>query len=106
MVLSTGPIGPINQDTTIKAITIGPGKLNSDVVTFTIGWRTDRLRKLKAGGKSGQAHYRPAEAMWTVFLLFLMRPLSPSRISRTLVPVRFVSEALGAQVVWHPERER
>ncbi|MEN6325447.1 MAG: S-layer homology domain-containing protein [Syntrophomonas sp.] len=33
------PIGPINKSTTIKAITIGPGKLDSDVVTFsyTIG---------------------------------------------------------------------
>ena len=29
------PIGPINQKTTIKAITIGPGKLDSDVVTFS-----------------------------------------------------------------------
>ncbi|MDD3652574.1 MAG: S-layer homology domain-containing protein [Desulfotomaculaceae bacterium] len=29
------PIGPINENTTIKAITIGPGKYNSDVVTFT-----------------------------------------------------------------------
>ncbi len=29
------PIGPINQNTTIKAITIGPGKLDSDVVTFS-----------------------------------------------------------------------
>lgn len=26
---------PINKDTTIKAITIGPGKVNSDVVTFS-----------------------------------------------------------------------
>ncbi len=33
------PIGPINENTTIKAITIGPGKLDSEVVTFsyTIG---------------------------------------------------------------------
>lgn len=29
------PIGPINQDTTIKAITIGPGKMDSDVMTFS-----------------------------------------------------------------------
>jgi hypothetical protein len=29
------PIGPITKNTTIKAITIGPGKLDSDVVTFT-----------------------------------------------------------------------
>ncbi|HQD76211.1 MAG TPA: S-layer homology domain-containing protein [Bacillota bacterium] len=29
------PIGPINEDTVIKAITIGPGKYDSDVVTFT-----------------------------------------------------------------------
>lgn len=29
------PIGPITKDTVIKAITIGPGKEDSDVVTFT-----------------------------------------------------------------------
>lgn len=29
------PVGPINQDTVIKAITIGPGKLDSEVVTFS-----------------------------------------------------------------------
>lgn len=29
------PIGPITKKTTIKAITIGPGKTDSDVVTFT-----------------------------------------------------------------------
>ncbi|MDD3269290.1 MAG: S-layer homology domain-containing protein [Syntrophomonadaceae bacterium] len=29
------PIGPINNNTTIKAITIGPGKMDSDVVTFS-----------------------------------------------------------------------
>ena len=29
------PIGPITQNTTIKAITIGPGKTESDVVTFS-----------------------------------------------------------------------
>jgi len=34
------PIG-INQDTTIKAITIGPGKLDSEVVTFTYQVKKD-----------------------------------------------------------------
>lgn len=29
------PIGPINENTTIKAVTIGPGKIDSEVVTFT-----------------------------------------------------------------------
>ncbi|MGI6647975.1 MAG: FN3 associated domain-containing protein [Bacillota bacterium] len=29
------PIGPINENTTIKAVTIGPGKLDSEVVTFS-----------------------------------------------------------------------
>ncbi len=29
------PIGPINKNTTIKAITIGPGKADSDIVTFS-----------------------------------------------------------------------
>jgi hypothetical protein len=29
------PVGPINKTTTIKAITIGPGKYDSDVATFT-----------------------------------------------------------------------
>ncbi|MDD4237293.1 MAG: S-layer homology domain-containing protein [Desulfotomaculaceae bacterium] len=28
------PVGPINNDTVIKAITIGPGKYDSDIVTF------------------------------------------------------------------------
>lgn len=29
------PIGPINKDTIIKAVTIGPGKEDSDIVTFS-----------------------------------------------------------------------
>lgn len=29
------PVGPINKDTVIKAVTIGPGKLDSEVATFT-----------------------------------------------------------------------
>ncbi len=64
------PIGPINEDTTIKAVTIGPGKENSDIVTFiykviddepgtsegirlsdiTGHWAQDDIKKLVASG--------------------------------------------------------
>ncbi len=60
------PIGPINEDTIIKAVTIGPGRRNSDIVTFTykvegaggeaqlndiIGhWAEDGIKKLVASG--------------------------------------------------------
>lgn len=35
------PIGPINKDTVIKAITIGPGKLDSEVATFSFKTASD-----------------------------------------------------------------
>lgn len=35
LAVHNSPIGPINENTIIKAITIGPGKKDSEVVTFT-----------------------------------------------------------------------
>jgi hypothetical protein len=100
------PIGPINQDTTIKAITIGPGKLNSDVVTFH--YRVEdgsaaQTEKPAAKVVKLTIGRREASVDGVPFILDEAPYLHPG-ISRTLVPVRFVSEALGAQVVWHPER--
>ncbi len=40
------PIGPINQDTVIKAVTIGPGKKDSEVATYTY--------KVAATGQAGE----------------------------------------------------
>jgi hypothetical protein len=98
------PLGPINEDTTIKAITIGPGKLNSDVVTFSyrIGEEVPDDSKLlinltigtKKASVNGVAYTLDAE------------PFINAEAGRTLVPVRFVSEALGAEVGWNPENNQ
>lgn len=52
------PIGPINKNTVIKAITIGPGKLESDVVTFSYTAAGDESQNpktaLPAGTDPGQ----------------------------------------------------
>ena len=98
------PIGPIEEDITIKAVTIGPGKLNSDVVTFSykIGEEMDPdpalLINLGIGTKkasiNGVIHTLDAE------------PFINPEAGRTLVPLRFIGEALGADVDWDPENQR
>ncbi|KAF1085778.1 hypothetical protein SPSYN_00507 [Sporotomaculum syntrophicum] len=112
------PIGPINENTTIKAITIGPGKLDSDVVTFnyrvagaepadnkvipddneTPGKLTGSAIKLTVG----RMEARVDGGSYTLEAA----PYIDTRTARTLVPVRFVSEALGAGVNWDPETKR
>jgi len=102
------PIGPINEDTTIKAITIGPGKLDSDVVTFhyrvaasseqpspeqpSQNQRSQRVVKLTVGKTEATVDGAP-------YTLEAAPRIDPGA-GRTLVPLRFVGEALGAQVVW------
>ncbi len=95
------PIGPINQDTTIKAITIGPGKLDSDVVTFTYQVAdegdpepTAKVIKLTIGQVESSVDGSP-------YTLEAAPYINPE-VSRTLVPVRFISEALNAEVAWEP----
>lgn len=98
------PLGPFHEDTIIKAITIGPGKTDSDVVTFTyrigeVGADDEKLLiNLTIGTKkatvNGVAYTLDAE------------PFINAEAGRTLVPVRFVSEALGAQVDWNPENNQ
>ncbi|AGK99884.1 stalk domain-containing protein [Desulfoscipio gibsoniae] len=120
------PIGPINKNTTIKAITIGPGKLDSDVVTFNYhvagtepaegdgtprddqkpadnedkipGKPSLKVIKLTIGGMEAVAD----GGTYTLDAA----PYVDSRAGRTLVPVRFVSEALGAGVDWDPDTGR
>jgi hypothetical protein len=95
------PIGPINEDTTIKAITIGPGKLDSDVVTFKYrvsDQSPDSLPlviKLTIGVKEASVNDTP--------YILEAEPFINAEAGRTLVPLRFVSEALGAEVGWDPE---
>lgn len=98
------PLGPIDEDTTIKAITIGPGKLNSDVSTFTyrVGEETVEDIKLlinlgigtKKASINGVASALDAE------------PFLNPEVGRTLVPLRFIGEALGAEVEWDPESQK
>jgi len=92
------PIGPLYEDTTIKAITIGPGKLDSDVVTFTykvVGspdGLSPRVVKLTVGRMEASIDGTP----YTLDAA----PYIDAGAGRTLVPVRFVGEALGAGVGW------
>jgi len=100
------PIGPINKETTIKAVTIGPGKLDSDVVTFTYqiagtesatGTSTGTPKIIKL--TIGQTGASVDGGLYTLDAA----PYVNTQVERTLVPVRFVSEALGAGVDWNPE---
>ncbi len=95
------PIGPINQDTTIKAITIGPGKLESDVVTFTYQVidesepeSTAKVIHLTIGQVEASVDGSP--------YTLEAAPYINADVGRTLVPVRFISEALSAGVDWDP----
>ena len=106
------PIGPIDKTTTIKAITIGAGKLNSDVSVFTyvVGEEPVVAPVLETPGT--------AQAAGKVITLVIgqtqavvdgnpyaleVAPYIQAEAQRTLVPLRFVSEALGANVEWRTE---
>ncbi len=98
------PLGPINEDITIKAITIGPGKLNSDVITFNYqvadqspassGLLINLTIAMQEARVNGVPYTLDAE------------PFINAEAGRTLVPARFVSEALGAEVGWNPETRK
>jgi hypothetical protein len=124
------PIGPINENTTIKAVTIGPGKLDSDVVTFEYfieGQEPgDGSPAVPPGAEEPPTEDPEADEMPEVPLqknIILTigqkeatvdgapyaldaEPCINAESGRTLVPVRFVSEALGAEVGWDPEAGR
>ena len=110
------PIGPLNETTTIKAITIGAGKLDSEVATFVF----------QVDGEQGSANEpaeptgvtEPATASGKVIILRIgqteatidgqpyvleVAPYIQPEAQRTLAPLRFVSEALGATVDWQEE---
>lgn len=95
------PIGPLYEDATIKAITIGPGKLDSDVVTFTykvVGspdGPSPRVVKLTVGRMEASIDGFP----YTLDAA----PYIDAKAGRTLVPVRFIGEALGAGCDWNDE---
>lgn len=119
------PIGPINRPTTIKAVTIGPGKLKSDVVTFTyqIGEApadTDSPVEPVAGiAEPVPAAQEPVSSLPAKVIKLTIgqteasidgsrytletAPYLHPQAQRTLVPLRFVGEALGAAVDWKSE---
>jgi hypothetical protein len=104
------PIGPIYEDTTIKAVTIGPGKEDSEVVTYiyrvsdvpgtsdTAGATSLKIIKLTIGKMEASINGTPYNMDAAPYL--------DTGAGRTLVPVRFVSEALGGKVKWDPETRR
>ncbi|MDF9409017.1 stalk domain-containing protein [Pelotomaculum isophthalicicum JI] len=116
------PVGPINKNTTIKAVTIGPGKLNSDVVTFSYQIAGTESASATTAGTAGLENQRkdetPGSPPVKVIKLTIGQtgasvggspftldavPYVNTKVERTLVPVRFVSEALGAGVKWNAE---
>ncbi|MGI6307772.1 MAG: stalk domain-containing protein [Dethiobacteria bacterium] len=113
------PIGPINENTTIKAITIGPGKRDSDVITFhyqVAGTEPDngaaipgndqepekdlKVIKLTIGQQAGSVNGEPYTLDAAPYISV------EAGTGRTLVPLRFISEALGAGVDWNPETKQ
>ncbi|WP_031514682.1 stalk domain-containing protein [Desulfofalx alkaliphila] len=100
------PIGPINEDTTIKAITIGPGKLNSDVVTFHYRVADDEVPDKQLGKIIGLTIGRVEASVDGASYTLEAAPYVDDKTGRTLVPVRFVSEALGAEVDWDAQTNR
>ncbi len=112
------PIGPINENTTIKAITIGPGKKDSDVATFHY-YVDDGNGSDNGGGipEDGQEPVKDSKVIkLTIGKLTAgidgkpytldAAPYVNINAGRTLVPIRFVSEALGAGVKWNPETKQ
>ena len=95
------PIGPINENTTIKAITIGPGKMDSDVATFHYyvddtdpddgqePTKDLKVIKLTIGRRQPISTVNPIS--WMRHLISILRQVA--RWS-----VRFISETLGAGV--------
>ncbi len=108
------PIGPVDENITIKAVTIGPGKIDSDVATFSYyvdgseifddagirenaheSAKTEKIIKLTVG--------QPTVLVNGKALILDVAPYLNVEAGRTLIPVRFISETLGAQVKWNQE---
>ena len=90
------PIGPIDQDTVIKAITIGPGKLDSPMVTFKYqvengGSDTTTIR-LTVGQKEASINDQPCS--WR-------QPPCQTPGRAHFGALRFISE-VGADIAWDP----
>ncbi|MGI6142637.1 MAG: stalk domain-containing protein [bacterium] len=96
------PIGPLEEDTVIKAVTIGPGRLDSEVVTFhyrVVGEEPAAKTIILTIGREEALLDGAPSALEAA-------PYIKPEAGRTLVPVRFVSEALKAQVGWDPDTKQ
>ena len=117
------PVGPIEKNTTIKAVTIGPGKLDSDVAIFNYRVEGDEDEtdeeeiKEEPGEETDEAAGKPSPKVITLAIgltessvdgvpyTLEAAPYLHTGLGRTLVPLRFVGEALGADVTWNSEKE-
>lgn len=94
------PIGPVNTDTTIKAVTIGPGKLDSDIAVFR--YQPESAAPVLPGKTIELTVGRNEAFINNDPYLLEAAPYINLEAGRTLVPLRFVSEALGTGVAWDP----
>ncbi|MDR2650667.1 MAG: chitobiase/beta-hexosaminidase C-terminal domain-containing protein [Clostridiales bacterium] len=96
-VLYTGPI-TITQNVTIKAFAVSRGQMDSDITTLAYTLKQGDLTPytmtiaLRIGVK---AYTRNGETLY-----FDVAPYIEPNSSRTMVPIRFIAEALGASVSW------
>ena len=96
------PIGPLEEDTTIKAVTIGPGRLDSEVVTFLYQVVEEGPAVKTIILTIGKKEVLVDGAAFTLEAA----PYIKAEAGRTLVPVRFVSEALQANVDWDQDTKQ
>ena len=93
----TGPI-TITQNTTIKAIAVSRDLPDSDIATFTYTLKQSDLTpysmtiSLQIGSKT---YTKNGETAY-----FDVAPYIEPSSNRTMVPIRFIAEALGATVYW------
>ena len=107
------PIGPIHKDTIIKAVTIGPGKLPSDIVTFTYriegsGTPPPVVEEPKTPEKPASKNIKltigqAAADINGMSYTLDAAPFIDAEANRTQVPLAFIGKALGASVDWKAE---
>ena len=95
----------ITGATTIKAITIGPGRSDSSVVTFDYQLQDQELKPDSAMNIILNVGQQQA-TIGNRSVVLDAAPYLKAETGRTLVPLRFISEAFQAELGWDSESGR